>query len=91
MKVNIGPSYDTLDNGIYIFEQRNEEDAVLFMNLDTYKYLIHGIDYMSNMTDSSFMINDGFDAGDKRGVSGIYKGKKIYLNQDLNFGEIDVR
>jgi hypothetical protein len=72
-----------LNNGIASYKNSMSQEPYLFMNIKTVEALI---DQMAcselsfdEITDSSnFMV-------------GMYKGYRIYLNHELDFGEVEIR
>lgn len=72
---------DELIKGIQDFELEHYKNAYLFMNQKTFSEL--AIFYELNVNVESNK--------DSNGIVGFYSGRRVFQNEDLKFGEIEIR
>ena len=100
MKVNLISSINIseLDRAIVNYKQTNGHDPYIFVNDETAKAINKELvpDWMLNSdTDGYYVVTDSHRVlgkkVDKSWVSCIYQGIKVYYNEDLKFGEVELR
>ncbi len=75
-----------LRNGIIQHVNENEEDPYIFMNKET----ISDLEYCASRLGSYEKFNS-YENKMKSGVIAMYRGFKIYENNDLKYGEVELR
>lgn len=68
-----------LRNGIIQHVNENEEDHYIFMNRKT----IDDLEYIAPL--------GSYENKSKNGIVAMYRGFKIYENDDLKYGEVELR
>lgn len=68
-----------LRNGIIQHVNENEEDPYIFMNRKT----IDDLEYAAPL--------GSYENKSKNGIVAMYRGFKIYENDDLKYGEVELR
>ena len=100
MKVNLISSINIskLDRAIVNYKQTNGHDPYIFVNDETAEAINKELipDWMLNSdTDDYYVVTDShYVQGkkvDKSCVICFYQGIKVYYNEDLKFGEVELR
>lgn len=75
-----------LTSDIKEFENANNEDAYLFMNKETAETLYRAT---AIILDSNFPMASSLS--DPHYVEGSFKGRNIYIDNKIPFGDVDIR
>lgn len=75
-----------LTKEIVRYVNENEDDPYIFMNKET----ISDLEYCASQL-GSYEKFDSYENKMKSGVIAMYRGFKIYENNDLKYGEVELR
>lgn len=73
--------YEKLDKNIHLYEEVNDESPYLFMNRETIELMSKDVEKLKF---TAFYKMSG-------NAAGLYKGCPIYCNDDLEYGEVELR
>ena len=79
-----------LTSDIKTFENANNEDAYLFMSKETAETLYRAT---AVILDSEFPLRAGYASSlsEPHCVEGSFKGRNIYIDNKIPFGDVDIR
>ena len=76
--------FDKIDTNILIYETETGNEPYLFMSKETIRVVF-------NEYENAFITKKAFEAMIKSAEVGTYKGYKLFPNEDLEFGEVELR
>ena len=75
---------EKISQNICIYECETGEIPYLFMNEETIRALYNEIS-------DCFITKESFESLNSQGMVGSFEGYKLYPNNDLEFGEVEIR
>lgn len=76
--------FNKLDTNILIYEATTGNEPYLFMNEETIRAVF-------NEYEKAFITKEFFEELSRYEKAGTYKGYKLFPNEDLEFGEVEIR
>ena len=75
---------EKINANILAYETRTGNEPYLFMNEETIRAVL-------NECEKSFITKDFFETLSRYEKVGTFKGYKLFPNEDLEFGEVEIR